>query len=91
MKKTFTIKLNTELTFDFSAWGLSDAQQKDGYETKKLVVNHFLEQNGVDEFEISEKNRTNLFEAMATVVKAQNECYLKHKNELENIKEGVRQ
>ena len=81
MKKTFTIKLNTELTIDFSSWRLSDEQKKGGNETKKLVINHFLEQRGVDEFEISEKNGSSLFEAIAQVVKAENDYLLTHTNE----------
>ena len=56
MKKTFKLTLNTDITIDFSSWGLSDAEQKGGYETKKLVINHYLELFGHDEFEISEKN-----------------------------------
>ena len=70
MKKTFKLTLDTEITIDFSAWGLSDAEQKGGLETKKLVINHYLEQSGVDEFELAEKNSGSLFEAMAGVVKA---------------------
>ena len=42
MKKTFTLKLNTEFTIDFSSWELSDAEQKDSYETKILIINHYL-------------------------------------------------
>ena len=76
MKKTFTIQLNTELTIDFAAWGLSDAQQKGGYETKRLVIDHFLEQNGFEEFEIVESNGNSLFDAITDVVKAQ-KSYLK--------------
>ena len=82
MKKTFKIKLDTEITIDFSSWGLSDAQQKDEYASKKLLINHYLEQYGLDEFEISvgtgrdlsveKKNSGSLFEAMAEVIKAQN-------------------
>ena len=83
MKKTFTIKLDTELTIDFRQWGLDDAHLKGGDETKRLVINHFLEQSGVDEFDVSEKNGVSLFEAMAGVVKAQNEYCLAHKNEFE--------
>ena len=76
MKKTFKLKLDTEFTIDFSHWALSDAQQKDEYETMKLVINHYLKQSGVDEFEVSEKNNGSLFEAMAGVVKAQKYCAL---------------
>ncbi len=73
MKKTFTITLNTELTIDFRQWGLSDAQQKGGLEAKSLIINHYLEQCGLDEFDVSEKTSNSLFEAMAEVVKAQND------------------
>ena len=71
MTKTFTIKLDTELTIDFKTWGLSDAEQRGGNETKQLIINHFLEQRGMDEFEIAEENSTTLFKAMAKVMKAQ--------------------
>ena len=81
MKKTFTIKLDTELTIDFKTWGLSDAEQRGGCETKMLLINHLLEETGVDEFELTEKNSNSLFETMAEVVKAQNEYYLAHKHE----------
>ena len=73
MKKTFTIKLDTQLTINFSTYGLSDAEQRGGYETRKLVIEEFLEQCGLDEFEISEINNNSLFEAMAAVVKALND------------------
>lgn len=73
MKKTFKLKLDTDFTIDFTKWGLSDAQQRGGLETKKLLIKEFLDENGVDDFEISEKNNTSLFEAMAIVVKEQNE------------------
>ncbi|MDD2475158.1 MAG: hypothetical protein PHI32_04495 [Dysgonamonadaceae bacterium] len=61
MKKTFKLKLDTEFTIDFTSWGLTDAQQRGGRETKELVIKHFLEENGVDEFEIKEKNSSSLF------------------------------
>lgn len=83
MKKTFTIKLNTDVTIDFGTWGLSDAEQMGGNETKKLVIEQLLEQSGMDEFEIVEQSSSSLFEAMAGVVKAQNDYYLAHKNEYE--------
>jgi hypothetical protein len=83
MIKTFTIKLNTEVTIDFSSWGLSDAEQLGGKETKKLVIEELFEQSGMDEFEITEQHSTSLFEAMAGVVKAQNDYYMAHKNEYE--------
>ena len=76
MKKTFKLKLDTEITIDFSSWGLTDAQQNDVQAANKLVINHYLEQSGVDEFEVSEKNNDSLFEAMAEVVKAQNDWAL---------------
>ena len=75
MKKTFTLKLDTEFTIDFSSWGLSDAEQKGSYETKMLIINHYLF-FGLDEFEVSEKNNNSLFEVMADVVKAQNDWVL---------------
>ena len=53
MKKTFKLTLDTEITIDFSSWGLSDAQQKGALETKRLVINHYLEQCGLDEFRIT--------------------------------------
>lgn len=87
MKKTFTIKLDSEITIDFSLWGLTDAEQRGGRDAKKLVINHFLEECGIDEFEVAENNNNTLFEAMARVVKAQNEYYLEHKNEFENTGE----
>ena len=81
MKKTFKIILDTEITIDFSSWGLSDAEQKGGLDAKMLVINQYLQQNGIDEFEVSvgtgrdlsvqKKNSNSLFEAMAEVVKAQ--------------------
>ena len=80
MKKTFKLKLDTEIIIDFSSWGLSDAEQRGGLATKKLIINHFLEQSGLDEFEVIEQNSSTLFEAMAEVVKAQNDYYLAHKN-----------
>ena len=87
MKKIFTIKLDTDITIDFSAWGLSDAEQMGGRETRKLVINHFLDECGIDEFEVAEKNNSSLFDTIAEGVKAQNDYYLAHKNEFENIKE----
>ena len=81
MKKTFIIKLDTEITIDFNEWGLSDAEQRGGYETRKLIINHYINECGMDEFEISESNSIHLFEAIAEVVKAQNDYSLAHKNE----------
>ena len=83
MKKTLKITLDTVITIDFSDWGLSDAQQNGGIESKRLIINHYLDQSGVDEFEISAKNIGSLFEAMAEVVKFENEAFLMPKNELE--------
>lgn len=83
MKKTFTIKLDSNVTIDFGSWALSDAEQMGGRETKKLVIEQLLEQSGIDEFEITEQHSANLFEAMASVVKAQNDYYLAHKHEYE--------
>ena len=78
MKKTFHLTLDTEITIDFSDWGLSDAQQKCELESKKLIINHYLDHFGVDEFDLSaeKKNNDSLFEAMAGVVKAQNDWVL---------------
>ena len=78
MKKTFKLKLDTEFTIDFSDWGLSDAQQNGGIEAKRLIINHYLDHFGVDEFDLSaeKKNNDSLFEAMAGVVKAQNDWVL---------------
>ena len=71
MKKTFSIQLDTELTVDFAAYGLTDAQQRGGYEAKKMLIHHFFEENGVEEFEIIESNGNSLVDAITDVVKAQ--------------------
>ena len=71
MKKTFSIQLDTELTVDFAAYGLTDAQQRGGYEAKKMLIHHFFEENGVEEFEILESNGNSLVDAITDVVKAQ--------------------
>ena len=76
MKKTFSIQLNTELTIDFTAWKLSDAQLKGGLETKRLVIDHFLENYGFEGFEIVESNGNSLHDAITEIVKAQ-KSYLK--------------
>lgn len=90
MKKTFRVKLDTEITIDFTSWGLSDAQQRGGYATKKLVVETLLEHCGVDDFEVLEKNNNNtLFEVMAGVVKAQIDYLLGTKNEFEYTIERI--
>lgn len=81
MNKTFIIKLNTEVTIDFTSWGLSDAEQRGGKETRKLVMKHFMDAYGIDQFEIVEKNGNSLFEAMAEVVRVENNYLLTHKNE----------
>ena len=73
MKRTFTIKLDTTITIDFATYGLSDAEQKGGYETRKLLVNKLLDHSGVEEFEVKEQHSESLFEAMADVVRKQNE------------------
>ena len=77
MKKTFKIILDTEITIDFSSWGLSDAEQKGGLEAKMLVINQYLQQNGIDEFEISvgtgrdlslqKKKSSSIYEAIVSV------------------------
>ena len=76
MKKTFKLTLDTEITIDFSSFGLSDAEQRGGEATKKLIVNHFFEECGVDEFEVSDRNGANLFEAIAEVIKSENDYAL---------------
>ena len=81
MKKTFTIQLDTQVTIDFTSWGLSDAEQRGGDATKQMIVNHFLEECGMAEFEVKEKKGSTLFEAIAQVVKAENDYFLTHKNE----------
>ena len=81
MKKTFTIKLDTEITIDFATCGLSDAEQRGGDKTKKMIVNYFLEECGTEEFKVTQKNGSSLFEAIAQVVKAENDYFLIHKNE----------
>ena len=81
MKKTFTIKLDTEITIDFATCGLSDAEQRGGDKTKKMIVNYFLEECGTEEFEVTQKNGSSLFEAIAQVVQAENDYFLMHKNE----------
>lgn len=71
MKKTFKLKLDTELTIDFNARKLSDAEQKGGLETKKLLIQQFLDEDRLDEFKIADKNGVNLIEAIEEVVSAQ--------------------
>ena len=48
MKKTFTIKLDTDITIDFNWINLNDAQQRGGKEAKELIINEFLDQCGID-------------------------------------------
>ena len=87
MKPEVSVKLATkdgkQLHYKWQPrrWNEKDIYFEFGDETKKLLINHFLEQNGVDEFDVSEKNGVSLFEAMAGVVKAHNEYCLAHKNE----------
>ena len=83
MKKTFKIKLDTEITIDFNWINLNDAQQRGGKEAKELIINEFLDQCGFDEFEVCEKSNINLFEAMALVVKAQIDYMLTHREDFE--------
>lgn len=83
MTKTFTLKLNTEFPINFKTWGLSDEEQRGGNEAKRLIIDHFLEQYGVEQFEVLEKNSNTLSEAMAEVVKAQNNYVLMHSNNFE--------
>lgn len=83
MKKTFTIQLNTDITIDFSTWGLTGAQQRGGYHAKKMVIEHYLEQCGIDEFEVAEKTTNSLFEAMAAVVRAHLDYVTKHSENFE--------
>ena len=81
MKKTFKLTLDTEITIDFAKWGLSDAELRGGDKTKKMIVNYFLEECGIEEFEVTQKNGSSLFEAIAQVVKAENDYFLMPKNE----------
>ena len=85
MIKTFTIKLDTEITIDFTIWALSDAEQRGGDETKKMIVNYFLEECGTEEFEVTQKNGSSLFEAIAQVVKAEIDYKLAIENDCECI------
>ena len=84
MKKTFTIKLDTDITIDFNWINLNDAQQRGGKEAKELIVNEFLDQCGIDEFEVIEKhNSHSLFEAISAVVKAEIDYMIAHKKDFE--------
>lgn len=83
MKRTFTIKLDTEFTMDFTHYGLSGAEQQGGYASKKMVLSNYLEHCGVDEFEVALKNNISLFDAIAEVVKANVDYVLKHKEDFE--------
>lgn len=83
MKKTFHIKLNTQFTINFSNFALSDAQQRGGADAKQLIINLFLEENGIDQFEVTEQNSHSLLQAIAAVVKAENKYIMAHKKEFE--------
>ena len=67
MKKTFKIQLDTELTIDFTNWGLSDAELKGNYDTKKMLINHLLDEYGIDEFEIAVEDGSSLPEVMRQI------------------------
>ena len=73
MKKTFKITLETEVTIDFSTWGLSDEEKKGDYKSQKLIIEHFMEECGLDEFEVVEKDGSSLFETISEVVRKQND------------------
>lgn len=77
MKRNFTITLHTTLTIDFATWGLSDAEQRGGDESKKLLIDHLLDEYGLDDFDVREENGNSLFEAIAGVVRTQNETALR--------------
>ena len=83
MKKTFQIKIDTEFTIDFATWGLSDAEQQGGYETKSMLINHFLSEYGFDEFELQEANGNTLPVVMAQMVKAERDYVLANKENFE--------
>lgn len=84
MKKTFKIKLDTEITIDFNTYGLSDAEKRGGYETRKLIIDYLLDHNGIEEFEIAEKcNGNSLFESIAQVVRAEIDYVLANKKNFE--------
>ena len=85
MKRTFRLKLDTEFTINFQSWELSDAQQRGGHEAKRLIIDHFLEQYGLEQFELLEQNSNTLSEAIATVVKAQKKYVLAHKKDFNKI------
>ena len=67
MKITFKIQLDTELTIDFTNWGLSDAELKGKYDTKKMLINHLLDEYGIDEFEIAVEDGSSLPEVMRQI------------------------
>ena len=83
MKKTFQIKLDTEFTIDFATWGLSDAEQQGGYETKRMLITYFLSECGFDEFELHETNGNTLPQTMAEIVKSEMDYILANKNNFE--------
>ena len=83
MEKTFRIKLNAQFTINFSNYALSDAQQRGGNEAKQLIIKLFLEENGINQFEVTEQNSHSLLQAIAAVVKAENEYMMARKKEFE--------
>ena len=56
-----------------------------------MILNHFLEECGIEEFEVKEKNGSTLFEAIAEVVKAENETLLMLNYEVEYTIEKILQ
>ena len=83
MTKTFHIKLNAQFTINFNHFALTDAQQRDSKEIKQLIIDLFLEQHGINQFEVTEQNSHSLLHAIAAVVKAENEYIMAHKEEFE--------
>ena len=81
MKKTFQIKLNAQFTFDFSLYALTDAQQRGGDEAKQLIIDLFLDEQGIEQFEVTEHNSHSLLHAIAAVVRAENEYMMAHSDE----------
>lgn len=85
MKKTFTIQLNTDITIDFSTWAMTDAQQQGGYAAKKMVIDYYIDECGVDQFEVAEKTGNSLLDAMAAVARAHLDYMTKHSDDYELI------
>ena len=83
MEKTFTVKLNTQFTFDFATWGLSAVEQQGGYETMRMLITHFLSEHGFDEFELHETNGNTLPQTMAELAKAEANYLLANKQNFE--------